>query len=151
MKKLLSILVIFTIVLVTGCSNTKTLTCTKELTDEDGYKTTTEMTITYNKEKVLTVDEKTASETDPEYVDFTYGFMNLFTAVFTNVDGIEVNVSKENNIIKTSMNIDYEKLDVHKIEENLSSMDIGHDDIYSTNDITFEEFKAKNLKGYTCK
>ena len=100
---LLSILLL--VLVVTGCngesSNSngdssendlslmkKTMTCTKEEIDEDGYKTNETVVITYNKTKVLKVKSTNITETDPEFIDFTRFYEN-FIEKFNEVEGID--------------------------------------------------------------
>ena len=151
MKKLFSIFAIFVVILVSGCSGTKTLKCSKEMTDDEGYKTTETIEVKYNDKKVLAINQSTLSETDPSYVDLSLGFMSMFTEMFEGVDGIKVEVSKvKDNAIKTSINIDYTKLDIEKLKENFGDAEM-EDEMYTSKDITIEDLKEEKLKDYNCK
>lgn len=159
------LIILISLILLSGCGDknnsktsddninkTKTLTCTKTETDEDGYNTTDTMEITYENNKILKVKETNESEMDPDMIDLTYGFGTLFASAFNTIDGLQAKYTKENdNIIKFTIEVDYTKFDVNKLKEALGSMyDEEANTIYSTNDITLEEFKTKNLDGYTC-
>ena len=157
MKRILCALTISLLILVTGCSNTginlsgnKTLTCTKVETDDDGYKTTDEIKVTYNSSKVLKADIVSTSETDPEYIDLTIGFANLFKTAFDGIEGIKFEAVKAaENKMQSIMNIDYETLDIEKIKEAFG--DDSDDEFYSKKDFTIDEFKANYLEEYECK
>ena len=121
------------------------------MTDDEGYKTTETIEVKYNDKKVLAINQSTLSETDPSYVDLSLGFMSMFTEMFEGVDGIKVEVNKvKDNTIKTSINIDYTKLDIEKLKENFGDAEID-EEMYTSKDITIEDLKEEKLKDYNCK
>ena len=151
MKKLFSILAIFVVILAAGCSNTKTLKCNKETTDDDGYKTTETMNIKYNDQRVLSINQTSISEVDPEYIDLSIGFLSMYKQVFDGVDGVKFEINKiKDNTVKMAIDIDYVKLDVEKIKENFGEEEMD-DDMFTSKNITIESLKADKLNGYNCK
>lgn len=161
-KFLLGVMVLLALVTITGCSDKKEnnsveekLTCTKSETDEDGYKTDETVVVTYKDNYVTKVDSTFLMETDPEYLEMTIGFMQVFTEAFNQVEGMNYTVSKEGDSkIKQNITIDYEKLDVDKMKELFSDSEDSEDSFFINPDethVTIDEFKENDLEGYTCK
>ena len=158
-KKIFVLIAILSIViLVTGCksntivSNEKTMVCTKENIDNDGYVTNEIIEITYNPAKVLKVNQSSIIETNPTYIDFTIGFMSGFKSAFDNIDGIKFDINKvDNNKIKTVVEIEYEKIDFNKLKEALNGLSTDNNALYSNTNYTIDQFKENILKDYTCK
>ena len=158
-------LMIASLGLMTGCdkdnantsnggilSTKKTLVCSKENTDEEGYKTLENMEVVYKGTKVLSVKSTSTSETDPSIINFTLNIGKAMADKFSEIDGIYMNYEKvENNKIKITTEVDYKKIDINQMKEKLGSLFSEEDSLYSKNDITIDEFKANNLEGYTCK
>lgn len=153
-------------ILLTGCGNsvkennaggifssTKTVTCTHEEVDEDGYKTTDEMVVTYDSSKILSVKSTSIIETDPTLVEFTLSFGQLLADAMNVVDGVSVFYEKHGeNSIKATTTVDYEKLDYSKLKSQLGDMyDSDDDALYNVKGLSFEEFKKSSLSGYSCK
>ena len=162
MKKLLIGLFAVLVCLSTvGCGDNKdtssskngTLTCTKEETDDDGLKTTELMEITYKNKKVTNVKATSTAEVDPEYIDMTLSFGELFAQAFEEIDGMSAEFTKDgDNKVKTVMEVDFTKLDPDAIKEALGDSFSGEDsEMFTKTDITIDEFKEENLEGYTCK
>lgn len=153
MKKVLILFIgLFMVIITSGCdSNTKSMKCTKESVDGEGYKTTENVNVTYNSKKVLKVEQINIAETDPTYIDLALGFSNVFLQTLNDINGITITMNKiENNKIETKTKIDYEKLDIEKIKNNLSDLTTNDENLYSSVNYTIDEFKEKNLNGYTC-
>lgn len=164
---LLSILLL--VLVVTGCngesSNSngdssendlslmkKTMACTKEEIDEDGYKTNETVVITYNKTKVLKVKSTNITETDPEFIDFTLGFTRIFIEKFNEVEGIDAVYKKvDDNKLQLNMEIDYNRIDLEQMEKVLSELgDADEKSFYSSKDVTIEQFQEDYLEDYNC-
>lgn len=137
---------------VTGCgSTTKTMTCTKTSTDEDGYKTTDTLEVTAKEDKVIKVIDTNVSEVDPNYLDFTFNLSSGLSETINKVDGMNVVYTKEdNNKIKFVMTVDFTKLNTESIKDAFGDL-YDENNFYSEKDITLEKFKENNLKDYTCK
>ncbi len=161
MKKLSILFMAVLLMFVTGCSfgnkansvkGVKTMTCTKEEIDENNNKTTDTMIITYNSEKVLKVDETTLAEMDPSYISMAYGLGSMFVSMYKNIDGLDASMEMvDNNKIKTIFNIDYDKLNMDQVRENLGNITSDADNTYSSNSYTIERFQENFLEGYSCK
>lgn len=155
-KMLLSLMMLFTVVGLTGCSTSsnKVMTCTKTETEEDGYKTEETMNISYGKDNYVTkVDATTVMEIDESYTDMMIEFMQNFSDEFNKIGGISYSISKEgNNKVKQTMSIDYKNLDVDKLKE-IAGEDGNSTFIINPNEthVTIDEFKKNELEGYTCK
>lgn len=161
-NKLLIMTMLFSLILITGCGSNssnsggildskKTMTCTKETVDEDGYKTTETMEVTYNSSKVLKVKSTNISETDPSFIEFQLNFGNAFAEKFSEIDGIDASYSKvDDNKIKMTMEVEYGKIKPEQIKSVLGDLYSEEDSFYDKSDYTIENFKAENLNGYTC-
>lgn len=133
-------------------SNSGTKTCTQTTTDDDGYKTTDTMVITYKNKKVTKVEDTNIMEMDPDYIEFTLSFGQEFAKAFNELKGFEVNYSKDGeNKIKMTMNIDFSKIDVDNMKDVLGDLFDDDESFYGDTDITIDDFISKNMEGYTCK
>lgn len=161
-KRLMLFFGVFIIgLLVTGCGNKEggifggnsgTKTCTKTSVDEDGYNTTDTMIITYKNDKVTIVEDTNISEMDPKYIDFTFSFGTSFAEKLNEVDGFNVEYSKEeNNKIKLYMKVDFNKINENNIKDKLGELYSEDDPFYVKKDITVDDFIAENLYDYKCK
>lgn len=151
-KGLFGFLVAFCLFAFTGCgTGPKTLSCEKVTTDENGYKTTDTINVTYENDKVTKVENINLSEMDASTVDATISFASLFATAFNEVNGMHVEYSKENDTtVKYVMTVDYNELDLDSLKETFGDS-LDEDSFYSSKDITIDEFKEKNLADYTCK
>lgn len=161
-KTILFLVILSVLLLVTGCdkkessggglfSSTKTLNCHKEEMDEDGYKTTDSIVVTYNSKKVLKVKNTNIMETDPAYIDFSLAIGNGLAKALNQVKGIKMVYEKiENNKIKFVLEVDYEKIDLEEIKKALGDLYSEDDNLYTAKDFTIDDFRGKNLQGYTC-
>ena len=154
-KSFLIIAVVISVILMSGCDvfgSNKTMTCTKDSTDEDGFKVTDTMKITYNSDKVLKVNNTNISETDPEYLDMQLAFGSSFAESFNEISGIDVSYTKtDDGKLKMEMNVDFEKIDIDEIKNTLGELYSEDDSFYSKESYTIDEFKNENLEGYSCK
>ena len=144
---------------VTACGNSKssggkgnTLTCTKESKDDDGYKTSETMKLTYNGKNIITkINSVSIAEMDPTYVDFTVSLSSLATSMFADIKGIDMSITKESDkSVKTVVDIDFSKLDIEKLKSTMGE-DNEYAALYEDGEVTVDEFKEANLKDYKCK
>ncbi len=158
MKKHLLLFLIL-ILSLTSCNNKteqkntqeEILTCSKTETDEDGYNITDTMVVTAKNGKVVKATETTISEINKNMVDIVLSFGEEFTKEFNEIEGIEATYSKESDSsIKYIITVDYTKLDIKKLKDNLKNV-FNEKSFYSSKDKTIEEFKKENLSDYTCK
>lgn len=118
------------------------------------------MSVAYKNNIVKKVENTLDVETDPEYIDFTIGFSQLFFARFNEIEGIEATVEKNENSILQIFKVDYDNLDFNALEELTEDLsenlleDENNDDSYITKiqnkELTLEEFKNDNLTDYDC-
>lgn len=168
MKKKFLLVILATLVLtltLTGCgsdatgsgnsifSSKKTVTCTHEEVDAEGYKTTDEMVVTYDNEKVLNVKSTMVTELDPTYLEFTLAFGQVLAETLNKVEGVSLSYEKAgDNSIKAVTSIDYEKLNPENVKKELGEMyDSDDEALYDAKGMSFEDFKKNSLAGYTCK
>ena len=172
MKKTLIVFVaIISLFLITGCgiksgksgggksggsilNPTKTMTCTKVETDDNGHKTSEEMVITYNSKKVLKVHNTQTIETDAQYRDFALNVGKTVAEEMSKVEGIEVTYTGvDSDKVKMEMDVEFEKVNLEQLKEALGDLydEDEADSFYGKKDITIEEFKKENLEGYNCK
>lgn len=163
-KNIKYLLLVVLLITVTGCTKgedipksilggPKTLTCTKEEVDEDGFKTFETMKIKYDKKTVLEVDAEQLMETDPEYLDMIYGFGTSFAETLNEVDGYTVKYDKvDENTLKFTTKLDYKKFNPELLKEALGELyDEEDNDFTSKTNYTIEEFKEEHLQDYDCK
>lgn len=142
MKKIFIALLVFAMVGVTGCGNTKTLTCTME---EDG--TVGKTVLTYKKDKLTKAS--VVADTDLSGKDISDDDVTTYKTIYDymcsamNTDGVscKADVTKK----KASLNI---TLDIEKVSsDTLDEMDMDGIDGF-----TMKEAKEQLVKeGYTCK
>ena len=151
MKKFLGIFIgLLFVILVSGCSNEKTITCTKETVDSQNYKTVDTMEVTYNSKKVLKIKDTVITDAG-EYVDFSLGVMKLFASAFDDVNGVTVNVEKvDEDKIKSETTVIYDEINIDNLKEKLGGL-VDEDSYYTSSNVTINEFKEAHLDGYTCK
>lgn len=164
-KYFLGFILLLCVFMLTGCfsktqssgnkviTGKRTMTCTKEEIDDDGYKSNETIVVTYNSTKVLKASATNITETDPEYIELQLNFGNEFAKKINSVDGMEMKYEKfEDNKIKATWEIDYERIDPEQLKEELGDwLDEGSEELYSSKNMTIEEFKEENMEGYTCK
>ena len=161
MKKNLLISIILCLILLTACGTTEnnsdknvdkgTLKCTKTEYDEDGYKTTDEMIVTYKKDIVTSVLETNVSEIDPSVIDMTLSFGNLFAEKLSEIDGLNVEYTKVNEkTLQFTINVDYSKVELDKVKQVFGdAYDEKQSSMYTKN-IELDTFKKDILSNYTC-
>ena len=152
-KSLIVLLAIFSLTLITGCgkSNSGTLKCTKTETDEDGYKITDTMEITYKNKKITNIKNTNVSEMDEDIIDMSLSFGEAFAESLNEIDGFNVKYSKEDdNKLKLTMEVDYSKLDKDALNELMKDED-SENEFYSEEDPDIDSFKEEYLEDYTCK
>ena len=164
MKKLFFCLFAFVLCFsLTGCGSNdnkenkdnkksdQALVCTKKETDEDGFETTTKMTVKYKDDKVTAVTSEETMTMSEDIVDMTYQLSSLFVEAFDEIDGIEASYEKvDSKTLKSSMTIDYTKLNLDDIKEAFGE-EAMEDTFYSEKDMSLEDFKKDYLDGYECK
>ena len=171
MKKILiGILISFMILFSTGCNNNTnnkyvnkvkddnsgTLVCTKSETDEDNMTTEDTIKIQYKNNIVKSVESSTIIQTLPEYLDMTISLSQALIEKFNEVNGLNYKVSKKDDShIETTISVDYNKIDVDKLNELLSTDDEEENNTFinsiKNKNLTLDEYKTQNLDGYSCK
>jgi len=144
------------LVLLTGCNKealltevSGTMTCTKEGL-EGGLTKKETMEIIYDEEKVLQARSTQVTEIEENFLDLTLTFGSLYENIFKGVEGIEVEYQKiDDTHIECVTNVDYNKLNLDELKQNLG-VEYDENSFYAKKEIDIEEFKNKNLEGYTC-
>ena len=164
-KNIFLFITILLLVISTGCSKkgssgggilsgNKTMTCTKEETDEAGYKTNSKMEIVYNSKKVVKVTSTNTTEMNSLVIDYAISAGTDIAKLFDKVDGISVKYTQENtNTIKYVMVVEFDKLKEEQLQQVINDLYGGETDaenIFDKKDITIEEFKKENLEDFTC-
>ena len=161
-KTLLIVFAIISLFLITGCGKknndiivkaNKVLICTKEETDEQGYKTKEEMKVVYSKKKVLTVIQDVTSETDPQVIDYAISAGKKVEDMFSDVEGIKISYSMlDTKTIKSSIEVDLEKVNIEKLKSKFKGILTEEElSMFTARDTTIDEFKKQELEGYKCK
>lgn len=152
MKKKLLISSIFVLMLLTGCGATEeTLNCTKTEYDEDGYKITDTMVVKYKNNTVTYITETNTAEMDPELIDMTLSFGNLFAEKLSEIDGLNIKYTKtDEKTLQYTIDVDYSKIELDKIKQTLGdSYEEKQASMYTKN-VSLDTFKNDILSGYTC-
>jgi Uncharacterized protein conserved in bacteria len=140
MKKLFVVFMVVAMVAVTGCGNSKTLTCKME---EDGTVETNKLTFKKDKlTKLTTISETDISKEGLKESDLeeARGYYALVCGFFTG-DGLECKSDVTTKKATITMTVDLEKAKA----ETLESLEIGD---YETME---KAKKAFTDEGYTCK
>ena len=163
-KRLFGIALFLLVLLITGCGSTnnnsgstskklidikKTMTCKKEEVDDDGFKTTSTMKITYDSKQVYKVKSTVESQIDPEYAEFTESVSKALNEKFDSIDGIDASYSSDGSNSKMKIDVDYKKVNPDQVNEAFGDL-YTDQNMYSKTDYTIEQFKIDNLDGYTC-
>lgn len=171
MKKILiGSLISFMILFSTGCNNnttnknvnkvkddnSDTLVCTKSETDEDNMTTEDTIKIQYKNNIVKNVESSTIIQTLPEYLDMSISLSQTLIEKFNEVNGLNYKVSKKDDShIETTISVDYNKIDVDKLNELLSTDEEEENNTFinsiKNKNLTLDEYKTQNLDGYSCK
>lgn len=148
MKKLQGLLlVLFALLLTTGCGN-KVMTCTVKETDDDGYVTESTRKITHKDDVVIKVEETTTAEADEETIDTIVKLAEESFKAFNDIDGLSISIKKDGkNRYKQVMSMDYDKINL----DDLGGL-FGSEGETETKKQTFDELvKSAEEEGYTCK
>lgn len=161
MKKKMLIGIIFCLILLTGCGTSEsnsskdiskgTLNCTKTEYDDDGYKITDTMVVKYKNNIVTSVSETNIAEVNPDYIDMTLSFGNLFAEKLSEIDGINIKYTKTNDkTLQFTIDVDYSKVELDKIKQTLGdAYDEKQASMYTKN-VSLNTFKNDILSDYTC-
>lgn len=162
MKKniLIITLIVMTIGILTGCGkeeenkvlnkNEKEITCNMIKTNDDGFEEKSTMLIKTKNDKVIEVEEITLEKMEEETLEMSYGFASMFAISLNEINGYTVSFEKVgNDTLKSYYKVEYDKIDIDEVKETLED---GNDNsILKDINITYSEFKEKNLKEYECK
>lgn len=141
MKKILmSMALIITLVSLTGCGSSKTLTCT-ETSSDNGF-STEKVVYEFKKDKIIKATETasiTAEGDFAQYIDDYKKSAQTTVDGYNKVNGISAKVEADNNTVSVVAEIDPSKMS----ESEFSARSMGE---------TYDSMKAKlTEKGYTCK
>ena len=167
MKKrlLFVVLILFCLLIVEGCkklgdieeeiveNTTKTMKCTFGEIDEYGLLVNETVTLTYDDEKVLTMKSTRVVQTYEDLMDLQIQYAKNVSNKINEVDGINIKIEKiGNEKIATTTNIDYERIDVEKLNSVLSESFGTTDEknMYNAANLSVEDYQGLILDGYTC-
>lgn len=133
------------ILLLTGCGNTKTLTCT--MNEESSYaKGIMGYQITYKNDALSKVEQKFSVEvTDEDYVDYLDSLEEEYNDEVNEYqsDGIKYNLERNGNNLILGVTYNLGKMTKDELDE------IG---FYEEDDNSYENVKSElEDEGYTCK
>jgi uncharacterized lipoprotein YehR (DUF1307 family) len=165
MKKILIVISsILLVLLISGCDNEENtnsvttttttylkspLTCTRTITNDEGYKTTESYVITFDKYITSITFTSIMSVNSMDVDPFIAMYQDLETK-YNSIPGITVNFSKDgDNGIKEVMSVDYTKLDTSKMSDILGQY-YDANAFYTMKNMTITDFKKNNLTSYTC-
>lgn len=139
MKKSLIVFMAIMLLAMTGCGNTKTLTCTAE---EDGQKTV--VTMKFKDDKLTTMVQDMTLEFDNELEEseqtMVKSYLDLACSAY-DYDGVECKVSASAKSASIYLSIDITKLN-----------DEAKEELEYSGDETYDSLKNEAEEdGYTCK
>lgn len=143
--------------IVEKVTGTKLLKCTKSEKDDDNYESDKALTITYKNNKLETYEDETISNTNPNSIDFVVEFSNALAKLFSELDGIQMEVTKfSDNSYKTYTKIVYNELNMEQLsklsENDESAKNIAESDIFKKTGVKMDEYKKElEQEGYSCK
>ena len=150
MKKTAIILFLLITCCLTGCGNEKTLTCTREITEEN-LTTKNEVKLFYKNDKIFKISQQTITEMDEELINQSMDFNQEFLDMLKDIKGLEASYSKEGKkALKSTLIIDYTKLDVNQLKDKFGE-EFDESEFTKAKDRNIEDYKSKELEGYTCK
>lgn len=145
MKKGITLLAVFFSVLVlSGCSKTETLSCSKEQ-KVTGANTTSTMNMTFVNDKVnkINIDIKMEIETAyVSYLDTIKSSVKSSWSKYDNIKGVTLNISSKDNVITASANFNLDKM---------STKDKKSLDLVNATSTKAEAKKELKAEGFTCK
>lgn len=149
MKKII-IFICLSLILLTGCSNEeKTMKCTSTV-EESGIKADLQYTVYYNGNNVTKVNsiEKIEAEDDNiNLEDIKETFEQKYSS-YTDLDYYNVNVTIEDNMLTSTIDIDYTKVDLDKMIE----IDSANSALIKDGKIDIDDLKTMyESVGATCK
>ncbi len=145
-----TIIGLFSVVLITGCSNNDNLsmTCTRTM-EQNGIKTSLRYNVEYNDDYVTRIKTVETVETDNTDILDTYKeqFESSYSA-YQNIDYYEYNIEINDNKLTSTLDVNYEKVDTDKLIE----IDSNNSQIIKDGKINIDDIKTlyENL-GATCK
>lgn len=145
MKKIYILLFgILLCLLLSGCdSNTKTLECSKNTTNIK-----TKYIIKYNDTRVLKSTSETTEYYDSSMYDLIYSVTESTSTVYSSIEGIEYSVQKGSNYsIKSKIVVDYTNFDLDAFKDLFGD---ESEYIYSSNNISIDDFRENVLNGFIC-
>lgn len=163
MKKLItSILLVFTIILISGCGkesledkikrekNEKVLKCTRSVTKEEDFTTGFVYSIYYDGDYVTktVAIEKVTSDDEEILKTYKEAYEKVFSN-YKNIDYYDNEVKQKGNTVTSTTVVNYKKVDVNKIIEIEGKEDNIFDDDLKVKKDTLVKFYKKY--GITCK
>lgn len=154
-KKIISFILvgiglIFVILGIVLVPQKKTIVCTNNTVDADGYKRNSKYEILYNSEKILKIKQTEIVELDPSTLNLALTYGNAFAKEANQFNGVSCQYSKEkDNQLKLIMEVDYQKLDQKQLKKADESSTKTTFDF--SKEYTINQFQKEILKGYTCK
>ena len=131
-------------VLLTGCGQKQTLSCSYTIEDEEYGVQTIEYTLVFEKDEItegIWVIELKLNAAATPYKDVFYQTYDQMTTAYDDVAGYEAKVSESGDTIKLSVKADFSKIS----EDNLAEMEFDSTKTYNEIKSSFEE------EGFTCK
>lgn len=127
----------------------KTITCSKETTDEDGTNTKEKQIFITKNDIIRKVEQNQIITYSDDSGSIAYGFLKLFVDELDQIDGFETSISEyQNNSFTYTMKLNYDELNINKLKELFGD---NFDEKTYNNNLKFSDYQKNNLEGYTCK
>ncbi len=149
MKKIYIILIPMFILLLTGCSKTKTLTCTRDNETTNNVLIRSEVNIEYDDDKpvnfklVTITDLSKTNLLNDEFVESLIRTSKDTTKHYEGKSGISAVYEKDDLGVKYTLTINYEELKEDEIKDL--------DQKIFNKELKIEDIKSGYLKDWTCK
>ena len=158
MKKMYKIIPVLLILFCFGCTNKNydlgklvNVTCSKSNPSEDGlngYFVSTGIYINNNLKSLTSTLIQQVVSTDQ--IPYLYGYMVDNTEIFEDIEGVNQKITKSDNCVIYTINVDYDNLDKEKYSRAMKENDYGDPDGINANTSINEFITIQEKNGYTC-
>ena len=119
------------LLLLTGCGNTKTLVCT-QTQDENGMSMTTEMNVTFKNDEASEFTMTADMEVEDTYKDYMDQFKSIMEESFSSFkeNGIDVTIDSKDTTVTATISANFDEMTEDEKEEiGFTSSDNSYDSV----------------------
>ncbi len=119
------------LLLLTGCGNTKTLVCT-QTQDENGMSMTTEMNVTFKNDEASEFTMTADMEVEDTYKDYMDQFKSIMEESFSSFkeNGMDVTIDSKDTTVTATISANFDEMTEDEKEEiGFTSSDNSYDSV----------------------